>query len=89
MPIACLESFASQKRTLALYIPALQEVAIPRCVIRVPCFLKEAYSEVMSVLLCDHHRRPEMGAEDRQWACQFNWDEIAHQQEAFYYEALS
>ncbi len=89
MPIVSLESFASEKPILAFDIPALQDVAIPRCAIRVPCFSNEAYADAMLGLLRDHDRRRAMGTEARQWARQFDWDVTARQQEAFYDEALS
>ncbi|MBI4573998.1 MAG: glycosyltransferase family 4 protein [candidate division NC10 bacterium] len=88
MPIVSLESFASRKPIVAFDIPALRDVAIPTCAIRVPCFSEEAYAEGVLALLRDHSRRREMGAAAREWARQFDWDRTALQQESFYQEAL-
>jgi glycosyltransferase involved in cell wall biosynthesis len=88
MPIVSLESFASQKPIVAFDIPAVRDVAIPACAIRVPCFSTEAYAEAVLALLRDHSRRRNMGAAAREWARQFDWDRTALQQESFYQEAL-
>ncbi len=88
MPIVSLESFAAQKPIVAFDIPAIRDVAIPECAIRVPAFSEEAYSEAMLALLRDDGRRRAMGVAARAWARQFDWDATALQQETFYYEAL-
>ncbi len=86
--IVAAEALACQKPVIAFDIPALREVAVDACARRVPAFDVEAFAGAMAELLKDEALRRAMGLRGREWARQYDWDEIARLQEAFYLRAL-
>ncbi len=87
--IAAAEALACQKPVMSFDIPALNEVAVDGCALRAPAFDVEAFAAAMAGLLGNVALRHEMGLRGREWARQFDWDEIARLHEDFYCRALS
>ncbi len=86
--IVAAEALACQKPVVAFDIPALREVAVDGCALRVPAFDTDALAKAMATLLKEQGLRHEMGLRGRDWARQYDWGEIARRQEAFYYQAI-
>jgi phosphatidylinositol alpha-mannosyltransferase len=80
------EACASGKTVVLFDKAPMNEAASPEC-IKVPPYDVEAYAQAMLTLIEEPQANLAQRAEvHRKWAAQFDWDNIALQQESFYHQ---
>ena len=85
--LVALEALAAGTPVLAFDIPCLREVIPEGCGWRVPAFDVNALAEKLAELYTDSDRLAAAGARGREFASQFDWDEVARRQAEVYYDA--
>jgi glycosyltransferase involved in cell wall biosynthesis len=85
-----LEACASAKPVIIFDHPPMNEVAPGNACVFVEPFNVEKYAEAMLKMIQTSSKHMSSNGEKcRQWAMQYNWDDIANHQESFYEQVLS
>jgi len=88
-PIVSIEAAAAGKAVIGTKIPGLSDaVKDGETGILVPSDDPDELANAMIYLLEHKEERKRMGENGRKWARRFNWDEIAKEQEQFYWEVV-
>jgi glycosyltransferase involved in cell wall biosynthesis len=87
--IAALEAMAAAKPVICFDIDHMNELAAPPWAVHVPKFDSNAFGEAVVKLWSDEPLCQHMGRQAQEQARTYHWDEIAQQQEAFYFEVLN
>ncbi|MGY1710115.1 glycosyltransferase [Geodermatophilus sp. SYSU D00758] len=86
--IVAAEALACGTPVVAFEIPSLREVVVPGTGVLVPAFDTAAFGRALVHLANDLDQVEVMGARGREVARQYDWDDVAARQEAFYLRAL-
>ncbi|GAB3246711.1 glycosyltransferase family 4 protein [Kineosporia babensis] len=86
--IVAIEALAAGTPVIAFDIPCLREVVPADCGRLVPAFEVESLAAAVAELYPDQARIAQMGAAGKEFARQFDWDEIALRQEQVYEDVV-
>jgi len=86
--IVAAEALACGTPVVAFRIGSLREVVTPETGVLVEPFDVAAYAEALVRVATDPERLEALGARGRQWARQYDWDDVAARQEEVYLRAV-